>query len=129
MADETMPSQVTPNKTMFDRLADTVGRVTAKAWFFAACVALVVAWLPTILVVDSVDTWQLLINTPTTVVTFLLVGLAQNTAARSEAAVQHKLNAIANGHLALLRTFGYEYSDTYRELQAAVGVEQHESSD
>lgn len=129
MVDETMPSQVTPGRSVFDRLADTVGRITARAWFFAACVALILAWIPTILIVDDVNTWQLMINSPTTVVTFLLVGLSQNTAARSHAALQQKLNAIANGHLALLRTAGHEHTDTYRELHAAVGVEHHQSSD
>ena len=65
--------------------------------FFAFCVLLVVVWAPTYLLVGNVDTYQLIINTPTTIITFLLVALLQNTQRRSEQAVQKKLDAIADG--------------------------------
>ena len=58
---------------------------------------LVVVWLPSILVIKTVDTWQLIINTVTTIVTFLLVALLQNTQERSDQATQQKLNALAQG--------------------------------
>ena len=60
------------------------------------CLLLVVIWLPSVAVLD-VDTWQLVINTVTTIITFLLVALLQNTQTRSDLAIQHKLNAIADG--------------------------------
>lgn len=112
----------------FDRFADLVSRVTAKAWFFAACVALVASWLPSFLFVKDIDTWQLLINTPTTVVTFLLVGLAQNTTTRTDAATQKKLNALAAGVMLLLVAFGEGHSKEHQELQRAFGIENEESS-
>jgi low affinity Fe/Cu permease len=80
--------------TRFDRFADAVGRFTAKSWFFAGCALLVLLWLPSYFLVGEVDTWQLLINTPTTIVTFLLVALLQNTQTRSDKAVHAKLNAV-----------------------------------
>lgn len=129
MAGETMPSDAeNGGRNIFDKFADQVARVTARAWFFSACVALVVVWAPSILVIGDVDTWQLIINTATTIVTFLLVGLSQNTAARADAANQQKANALAAAVLLLLNVLGHEDSDEADELRAAVGLEQHESA-
>ncbi len=80
-------------KNTFDRLADKVSDFTAKSWFFAACVMLVVLWGPTNFFMN-IDTAQLLINTPTTIVTFLLVGLSQNTQRRDTKALHDKLDAL-----------------------------------
>jgi hypothetical protein len=80
-----------------------------------------------------VDTWQLIINTVTTIITFLMVALLQNSQTRSDQALQHKLNAIADG-LADLMAYthaGGQGRDLERdliELRAAVGLEEHESS-
>ncbi len=65
-------------KGYFDRFAQRSAELVSKAPFFTFCVLLVVVWAPTIVLVDF-DTWQLLINTPTTIITFLLVALLQNT--------------------------------------------------
>jgi low affinity Fe/Cu permease len=123
-----MPSQGKRGRSVFDRFADLVSRVTARAWFFAACVTLVALWAPSILVIDAVDTWQLIINTVTTIITFLLVGLMQNISARSDAASQQKLNALAQGQLRLLVALGFEDSREAAELREAVGLEQEESA-
>jgi low affinity Fe/Cu permease len=80
----------------FDRFASWASRLVARAGFFAFCVALIVGWAPTIFVFDDVDTWQLVINTPTTIITFLLVALLQNTQRRDENAGQDKLSALAD---------------------------------
>ena len=69
---------------MFDRFASLVARWTAKPWFFAVCVGIVVVWAPSFFVFGNVDTWQLVINTTTTIITFLLVALFQNTQERFE---------------------------------------------
>lgn len=125
---ESLPSDAHDEVGVFDRFADVVSRVTARAWFFAACVALVVMWLPSFLIVRDIDTWQLLINSPTTVITFLLVGLAQNTATRSDSAAQKKLNALAGGLILVLELTGHRDSSEYRELKTALGMEQKEGS-
>lgn len=44
----------------------------------------------------NIDTWHLIINTATTIVTFLLVALLQNTQKRADDALQQKLNALAD---------------------------------
>ena len=59
----------------FDRFAERSAEFVSKAPFFAFCVVLVVVWAPSYFLVDDFDTYQLLINTPTTIITFLLVAL------------------------------------------------------
>ena len=123
----TMPSHLgsEDRRSVFDKFADSVSKWTSRAWFFAACVLLVLIWAPLFLVLPSIDTWQLFINTPTTVVTFLLVALLQNTGARSDSAMHTKLNAIAEGVADLLdQADGGEA----HELRQAVGLEQREPS-
>lgn len=123
----TMPSQTTEGLSFFDRFATTVDKFVSRAWFFLACVMLVVVWLPTFVVVPNIDTWQLLINTPTTVVTFLLVALQSNTTKRADAALQTKLNAIAEG-LGHVLASDPECSHEAQELREAVGLEEKEST-
>lgn len=77
----------------FDRFAAAVSQHTAKAWFFIACLLMVVVWFPTLFLMD-VDTSQLIINTTTTIVTFLMVALLQNSQTRFERAVMAKLDEI-----------------------------------
>lgn len=123
-----MPRQVESGRTFFDRMADAVATITARSAFFGACLLLVIVWVPSYFLVGDLDTWQLLINTPTTIVTFLLVGLMQNTAARENAATQQKLNALAGADLVLLSLLGFGEHDAANELRAAVGLEHEESA-
>lgn len=81
----------------FDRLAEAATRVASRGAFFAACVLLVVVWLPSYFAIRNLDTWQLIINTATTIVTFLLVALLQNASRRSDRAIHRKLDALADG--------------------------------
>jgi len=101
--------------------------LVSKAPFFGFCVVLVLVWAPTILLTDF-DTWQLLINTPTTIITFLLVALLQNTQRRGEQAIHIKLDAIADGMADLMSHFADEDNDGLRkeieDLKAAVGLEE-----
>lgn len=126
----TMPTDVSGDLGFFDRFATAVSSWASKAWFFAACVLLIIVWAPTI-VFFKVDTWQLIVNTATTIVTFLLVALLQNTQTRSDDAVQHKLNAIADGLADLMRHVGQgdeRLTNDLMELRAAVGLEERESA-
>ena len=61
------------------------------------------------MLLPDVDTWQLIINTVTTTVTFLLVALLQNTQKRADEAVQHKLNAVADGLADLMEALSEEH--------------------
>lgn len=128
-----MPSEVSTRVGFFDRFAGAAAVIASRAVFFAFCVLLIVVWAPSILVIGSVDTWQLIINTATTIVTFLLVALLQNTQTRSDQAVQHKLNAVADGLADIMAHLGKSSQDgdiirAMQELRAAVGLEEHEST-
>ena len=85
-------------------------------------------WVPSYVVVRNVDTWQLIINTATTIVTFLLVALLQNAARRSDRAVHQKLDALADGMADLMDyQVNGDTTDLQRdiaELKQAVGLEQ-----
>ncbi|MCP3805326.1 low affinity iron permease family protein [Allokutzneria sp. A3M-2-11 16] len=95
------------------------------------CVLLVVIWAPSYFLLDSADTWQLIINTMTTIVTFLLVALLQNTQKRADDAVQHKLNALADGLSDIMGHLSKDNPDLRHdreELREAVGLEDREST-
>lgn len=127
----TMPSDVSPKLTIFDRFATKASQLVSMPWFFVFCLLLVLLWAPSILLLDSIDTWQLIINTITTIVTFLLVALLQNTQKRSDDAVQHKLNAIADGLSDLMDEMAAQHPDLRQdcaELRSAVGLEDRESA-
>jgi len=128
-----MPSEVSHRVGPFDVFAGWSSRIASRAFFFTFCVLLVVIWAPTFFVLRDVDTWQLIINTVTTIITFLMVALLQNSQTRSDQAIQHKLNAIADGLADLMAhiSSGGEDSDLGQdlvELRAAVGLESHEST-
>ena len=131
--DPLMPSEVSGEITRFDRFANAATRVVSRAYFFAFCVLLVLVWAPTYFVFGNVDTWQLIVNTVTTIITFLMVALLQNGQMRSDQAVQHKLNAIADALADLMRHIAEEADaddlrQDRRELHEAVGLETREST-
>src|SRR3954464_444401 len=98
-----MPSDVTPEVSVFDRFAKAAAGFFSQPWFFAMCALLVVGWAPSILLIRNVDTWQLIINTATTIITFRMVALLQNTQTRNDESTQDKLNAIADGLADLMK--------------------------
>lgn len=132
MPNAQLPTDVDGDPSLFDQLATAVAGYVSRAWFFALCVLMVAIWAPSYWLFRSADTWQLIINTATTIVTFLLVALLQNTQRRSDAALQRKLNAIAMGVCALLGQCDdpkIGIPDQVRaELDAAIGLEVRESS-
>ena len=75
----------------FAALAHTSAYWAGKPITFLACLALVLAWALTGPLFGYSDTWQLVINTSTTIVTFLMVFLIQNTQNRDTMAIQIKL--------------------------------------
>ena len=128
-----MPTEVSARVGFFDRFAGMASEVAGRAAFFAFCVLLIVVWAPTILLLRDVDTWQLIINTATTIITFLMVALLQNSQTRNDQAVHHKLNAIADGLSDLMVKLEHGLPDRdlaqdVTELRAAIGLEAHEST-
>lgn len=76
----------------FNRFADWVADQVAHAWFFSFCLGLVLAWLVGLPKAGpSNQLWHLVLNSPTTAITFLLVALLHNTQHRFEIAVNKRL--------------------------------------
>jgi uncharacterized membrane protein len=89
------PTQIVQERSRFDRFAEISAAVVGRAVFFTVAVVLVLLWMPLILVFRSVDTWQLVLNTVTSVVAFWLIALLQNTERRGDRAVHRKLDVLA----------------------------------
>lgn len=78
----------------FAHLARGAGRLTGRPTAFVAAVAFVLVWALTGPLFDWSDTWQLVINTATTIITFLMIFLLQSTQNRDTEAVQLKLDEL-----------------------------------
>ena len=85
-----------------------------SAWAFAGAMLVILVWLLTGPTFHFSDTWQLIINTVTTIITFLMVALLQNTQTRNDLATQHKLNAIAD---ALADLMGHLSAQVGKEIE------------
>jgi low affinity Fe/Cu permease len=84
----------TRSTTLFTRFSKAASRAAGRPAAFAIAVFLIVAWGVSGFVFDFSDTWQLVINTFTTVVTFLMVFLIQSTQNRDSEAIQVKLDEL-----------------------------------
>jgi low affinity Fe/Cu permease len=78
----------------FDRLAQWTAHHAGRPTTFAMALAVIVAWAISGPIFQWSDTWQLVINTGTTIVTFLMVFLIQNTQNRDTEALQLKLDEL-----------------------------------
>ncbi len=137
-----MPSEVSSRIGFFDKFAGLSARLASRAPFFAVCLLLVTLWLVqgVVLIVSKgsvqafLDSqYQLEINTTTTIITFLMVALLQNSQTRTDQATQHKLNAIADGLADLMEHMAAQVPDSslekdMQELRAAVGLETKEGT-
>jgi low affinity Fe/Cu permease len=97
----------------FSQAASATSRWTGRPSAFLLCCLIVVVWALTGPIFGYSDTWQLVINTSTTIVTFLMVFLIQNTQNRDNAAVQAKLDELIRASKAKNEFIGIEHlSDT-----------------
>jgi low affinity Fe/Cu permease len=82
---------------LFRKFARKISEVLGRAEVFLGAVVLIVVWAVLGPLYHYSDTWQLVINTATTIVTFLMVFLIQNTQNRDAKAIQLKLDELIRG--------------------------------
>jgi low affinity Fe/Cu permease len=100
------PKVAESKRTLFDRLAQWSAKATGRPSTFMLAVLVVVLWAVSGPLFGFSDTWQLVINTGTTIVTFLMVFLIQSTQNRDTIAIQVKLDelirAVEGAHNAVI---------------------------
>lgn len=106
---------------LFVSFATATARIAGKPWTFLGCVLIVLIWAATGPIFNFSETWQLIINTGTTIVTFLMVFLIQNTQNRDGAAMQAKLDELLHAVRAADERFvGIEHL-TEKDLDKILG--------
>lgn len=118
----------------FNRFANWTARATGHPNTFTIAILIILVWAMTGPIFHFSDTWQLVINTGTTIITFIMVFLIQNTQLRDSLAIQIKLDelirATQGAHNALLDLeeltqqdldrIRAEYEDLARQARAAL---------
>jgi low affinity Fe/Cu permease len=79
---------------LFNHFANTTAKMAGRPWTFILCLLLVVVWATTGPIFKFSETWQLVINTGTTIITFLMVFLIQSTQNRDAAAMHAKMDEL-----------------------------------
>ena len=82
--------------TWFSGVASKASTIVGSAWVFFAAIGVIAVWGVTGPMFHYSDTWQLIINTGTTIITFLMVFLIQNTQNRDAKAIHLKLNELVH---------------------------------
>ncbi|MCX8525216.1 low affinity iron permease family protein [Chryseobacterium formosus] len=84
----------TSDKSVFEKFANWATKFTGSSYAFIGAVAIVVIWAVSGPVFNYSETWQLVINTGTTIITFLMVFLIQKSQNKDSKAIQIKLNEL-----------------------------------
>ena len=111
----------------FEEFVEATNQIVSRAPFFLVCLGIVVAWLASYPLWPDSKSWQVAIHTVASVLSLLLLVLLENAGRRSEEAAQEKLNVLADGLAALMRSVGRddpELQEAHRRLTEAVGLEE-----
>ena len=84
-------------KELFRKFAQKTSQAVGSSWTFIGAVVIIIIWAVTGPMFHFSDTWQLVINTGTTIITFLMVFLIQNTQNRDAKAIHLKLDELIRG--------------------------------
>ncbi|WP_413249027.1 low affinity iron permease family protein [Sinomonas flava] len=124
-----MDSETTHRQDFFTRFATRTSKVLGHPWVFSAAIAILVLWGLSGPFLGFSDTWQLVINTGTTIVTFLMVFIIQNTQNRDSAALHIKLDAVMR-ELQITNSRLYEAEEEgEKELERERHRLEHEADD
>jgi len=88
----------TGRRSLFDRFAGGVTRVAGSPWAFTVALGCVIVWAMTGPAFHFDESWQMVINTGTTIVTFLMVFLIQQSQNKDSVAIHIKLNELLASH-------------------------------
>ena len=88
------PENGSPSRDWFHKFAHVTSNAVGSPWAFVIAALIILAWAVSGPIFRFSDTWQLVINTGTTIITFLMVFLIQNTQNRDGAAIQAKLDEL-----------------------------------
>ncbi len=122
----------------FTRFAKNTAQISGRPTTFALAGGLILLWIATGPIFGFSETWQLVVNTGTTIVTFLMVFLVQNTQNRDTAAIQIKLDElirVTKGHNALMDLEELDQDELqafhakYQKLAAAARKRMEQGSD
>ena len=89
-----MKNETAPKRNTFEKLSSTVTKKAGSTPAFVIALSIIIVWLVTGPVFNYSDTWQLVVNTATTILTFLMVFLIQNTQNRDGKAIHLKLDEL-----------------------------------
>lgn len=127
-----MNSHVTDSPSWFTRLSRRIAHASGRPMAFALALGSIVVWLITGPIFKFSDTWQLVINTGTTIVTFMMVFLIQNTQNVDTAALHLKLDEViratqgAHNMLMNLEDLDEAQLERFRELYASIAAKAQE---
>jgi len=132
---QNMAGRNTKRRSLFTRFTTRVSQLAGRPVAFVAALAIVVAWAASGPVFGYSETWQLVINTGTTIITFLMVFVIQASQNRDTAALHLKLDELLRvtdrAHNALLNidTIDEEHLERLRKLYTHLGSRAAEEAD
>ncbi len=117
----------TDGRGPFEKFVEAVNARVSRAPFFLLILAIIVAWLVSYPAWSSSKDWQYAIHTVSSVISLLLLVLLENAGRRSQESVHEKLNVIAEGLAALMKSEGRddtELQEAEEKLSEAIGLEE-----
>jgi low affinity Fe/Cu permease len=135
MFKQTKGAVLVKNSSWFSKFAKSASRFSGRPLTFMLAIAVILVWAITGPLFGFNDTWQLVINTGTTIITFLMVFLIQNSQNRDTEAIQIKLDELiratqgARNVLLDLEELEEEELDAFRDKYEALAAKARAAED